>query len=186
MVCTWVFVTIPEVLDCCVRSSVFDPIFSLKLMPAKMDELTYLTADSPQDVGGSISTCKFVTKSRINLKQQNWSPNLCCPLFLVADLQSLRSIIISFIIIYSYHTWEETPVCTLDLIASMAEWLRAWDTLAMMKLWRREVVSLIPDRGTIVGWVFSPTRQLVRFSHLNMPSFQNSEFIWNVVLVGKQ
>ena len=35
--------------------------------------------------------------------------------------------------------------------ASMAEWLRAWDTLAMMKLWRREVVSSIPDRGTIVG-----------------------------------
>ena len=40
--------------------------------------------------------------------------------------------------------------------------------------------------GTIVGRVFSPTRQLVRFSHLNMPSFRNSEFIWNVVLVGKQ
>ena len=33
----------------------------------------------------------------------------------------------------------------------VAEWLRAWDTLAMMKLWRREVVSSIPDRGTIVG-----------------------------------
>ena len=38
-----------------------------------------------------------------------------------------------------------------------------------------------PDRG-----VFSPTRQLVRFSHLNMPSFQNSEFIWNIVPVGKR
>ena len=38
-----------------------------------------------------------------------------------------------------------------QLTASMAEWLRAWDTLAMMKLWRREVVSSIPDRGTIVG-----------------------------------
>ena len=37
-----------------------------------------------------------------------------------------------------------------DLI-TMAEWLRAWDTFAMMKLWRREVVSSIPDRGTIVG-----------------------------------
>ena len=67
-----------------------------------------------------------------------------------------------------------------------AEWLRVWDTVAMMKLWRREVVSSIPDRGTIVGWVFSPTWQLVRFSHLNMPSFQNSEFIWDMVLVGKQ
>ena len=35
--------------------------------------------------------------------------------------------------------------------ASMAKWVRAWDTLAMMKLWRWEVVSSIPDRGTIVG-----------------------------------
>ena len=34
---------------------------------------------------------------------------------------------------------------------SMAEWLSAWDTLAVMKLWRREVVSSIPDRGNIVG-----------------------------------
>ena len=46
-------------------------------------------------------------------------------------------------------------------------------------------MSSIPDRGTIVGRVFSPTGQLVRFSHLNMPFFKNSEFIWNVVLVGK-
>ena len=36
-------------------------------------------------------------------------------------------------------------------LASIAEWLRAWDTLARMKLRRREVVSSIPDRGTIVG-----------------------------------
>ena len=36
-------------------------------------------------------------------------------------------------------------------LSFMAEWLREWDTLAMMKLWRREVVSSIPDRGTIVG-----------------------------------
>ena len=68
----------------------------------------------------------------------------------------------------------------------MAEWLRAWDTLATMKLWRRDVVSSIPDRGPIEGWIFSPTRQLVRFSHLNVPFFQNSEFNWNVVPVGKQ
>ena len=33
---------------------------------------------------------------------------------------------------------------------------------------------------------YSPTRQLVRFSHLNVSFFQNSEFIWNVVLVRKQ
>ena len=70
--------------------------------------------------------------------------------------------------------------------ASMAEWLRASDTLAMMKLWRRDVGSSIPDRSTIVGRVFSPTGQLVRFPHSNMPFFQNSEFIWNILLVGKQ
>ena len=38
----------------------------------------------------------------------------------------------------------------------------------------------------IVERVFSATRQLVRFSHLNVPFFLNSEFIWNIVLVGKQ
>ena len=43
-----------------------------------------------------------------------------------------------------------------------------------------------PRLGPIVGRVFSPTRQLVRFSHLNMPSFQNSEFIWNIVPVRKR
>ena len=59
----------------------------------------------------------------------------------------------------------------------MAEWLRAWDTLAMMKLWRREVVSSIPDRSIRVGRVFSPTGLLVlRFSHPNMPFFPNSDF----------
>ena len=36
------------------------------------------------------------------------------------------------------------------------------------------------------GHYSSPTRQLVWFSHLNMTFFQNSEFIWNIVLVGKQ
>ena len=57
------------------------------------------------------------------------------------------------------------------------EWLRApLDTLAMM----------IPDRGTIVGRVVSPARQLVRFSHLNVHFLQNSEFIWNISPLGKQ
>ena len=41
----------------------------------------------------------------------------------------------------------------------------------------REVVSSIPDRGNLVGWVFLPTRWLVRFSHLNIPLLQNSELI---------
>ena len=33
----------------------------------------------------------------------------------------------------------------------MADWLRAWVTLATMKPWRHQVVSSIPDRGTIGG-----------------------------------
>ena len=65
-------------------------------------------------------------------------------------------------------------------MASMVEWLRAWDTLAMMKLWRREVVSSIPDRGTIPGNWYG----FLVFS--SVPFFQNSEFIWNIVTVGKQ
>ena len=63
--------------------------------------------------------------------------------------------------------------------------LRAWDTLVIMKLCRREVVSSIPDRCTKVGQVYSPTRQLIRFSHLNVTFFQNSEFIWKIVPLGK-
>ena len=43
--------------------------------------------------------------------------------------------------------WRREVVCS----APTAEWLRAWDTLAMMKLWRREVMSSSPDRGTILG-----------------------------------
>ena len=39
--------------------------------------------------------------------------------------------------------------------------------------------------GTIVGRVSSPTWQLVRLSQPNVPFFQNSEYIWNNVLVGK-
>ena len=77
----------------------------------------------------------------------------------------------------------ETPVspCTWDgKRQSVLEW--PLDQIIM----RWEVASVIPDRGTIVGWVFSPTRQLVRFSHLNVPFFLNSECIRNIVLVRKQ
>ena len=52
--------------------------------------------------------------------------------------------------VYNYN-YSYTNVRMSAATASMAEWLRAWGTLAMMKLWRREVVSSIPDRGTIVG-----------------------------------
>ena len=34
----------------------------------------------------------------------------------------------------------------------MAEWLRAWDTLAMMKLWRREVVSSASRAEWLRAW----------------------------------
>ena len=37
------------------------------------------------------------------------------------------------------------------LTASVAKWLRAWDTLTMFSYGVREVVSSIPDRGNIVG-----------------------------------
>ena len=67
-----------------------------------------------------------------------------------------------------YHCMQFDPNRT----ASVSEWLRAWDTLATMKLWGRGVMSLIPDRGIIVGRVFSPTSQLIRFSHLICPPFK--------------
>ena len=72
-------------------------------------------------------------------------------------------------------------------IASMAEWLRVWDTLAMLKLWSAGGREFDPRPGHYsIGRVFSPTRQLVCFSHLNsMPFFPNSEFIQNVVLAVK-
>ena len=38
----------------------------------------------------------------------------------------------------------------------MAEWLRAWVTLATMKLRRREVMRSIPDRGTIYLFKIEP------------------------------
>ena len=38
-------------------------------------------------------------------------------------------------------------------------------------------VSSDRDHGTIMGLIFSPIRQLVRFSHPKMPFFPNSEFI---------
>ena len=41
------------------------------------------------------------------------------------------------------------------MVRTTAEWV--WDTMAMMKLRRREVASSSPDRGTTVGQIFSPT-----------------------------
>ena len=43
-----------------------------------------------------------------------------------------------------------------------------------------------PRPGHYSRMSFIATRQLVRFSHPNVPFFQNSEFIWNVVPMGKQ
>ena len=56
----------------------------------------------------------------------------------------------------------------------------------MLKLRSAAGHELEPRPGHyVVGRVFSPTSQPVRFSHLNVPFFQNSEFIWNIVPVGK-
>ena len=41
----------------------------------------------------------------------------------------------------------------------------------------REVGGPNPGRGTVVGGVYHPIRQLVRFTPPNMPSIVNSKFI---------
>jgi len=41
------------------------------------------------------------------------------------------------------------------------------------------VRGLNPGCGTIVGGVFHPTRQVARFSLLNMPYNENCKFIYN-------
>ena len=53
----------------------------------------------------------------------------------------------------AWHTLATMKLWRREVVssASLAEWLRTWDTSATMKLRRREVVSLSPDRGTIVG-----------------------------------
>ena len=48
----------------------------------------------------------------------------------------------------------------------MAQWVRAWDFL-ICGHGVREVAGSNPGRGTIVGGVFNPTRQLARFSPPN-------------------
>ncbi len=67
-----------------------------------------------------------------------------------------------------------TSVC---LTASVAEWLRAWDTLTMFEATVCGRSWVQSPTGAKIVWVFHPTRWLVRFSHLNMPFLQNSEFI---------
>ena len=63
----------------------------------------------------------------------------------------------------------------------MAEWLRAWDILAMLKLWRRDVVSSASMAEWLRAWgtlaMLKLWRREVVRSHLNVPFFQNSEFI---------
>ena len=80
----------------------------------------------------------------------------------------------------------ERPKCTALTLSSRSESNRLRGRVVkgvvghLDHVWSygvREVVSSIPDRGNIAGWVFHPTRTLVRFSHLNMPFLQNSEFI---------
>ena len=47
---------------------------------------------------------------------------------------------------------------------AVAEWLALRTRWSCRRHGEREVVSSNPDRGTIVGWVFHPTRWLERFS----------------------
>ena len=44
----------------------------------------------------------------------------------------------------------------------MARWLRAWDSLAMLKLWSAGGGEFNPGRGIIVGW--DPTVQEAKAS----------------------
>ena len=73
--------------------------------------------------------------------------------------------------------------------ASVAEWLRAWDTLTMFRSLKLRCAGgreFNPRPGQYSRMSFHPTGWLVRFSHLNMPFLPNSEFILNIVLVGKR
>ena len=47
---------------------------------------------------------------------------------------------------------------------TVAEWLGRRTPWSCWRYGEREVVSSIPGRGNIVGWVFHPTRWLARFS----------------------
>ena len=76
-----------------------------------------------------------------------WSPSI----FLRASMFSIDV----FTCIYVFFT------------AAVTEWVRTWDTLTNDHVWSygvRVVVSSIPDRGNIVGWVVHPPWWLVRFS----------------------
>jgi len=58
----------------------------------------------------------------------------------------------------------------------MASWVRAWDFLTPgHDVW--EVRGSNPNCETIIGGVFHSTRQLARFSQLNMPYIVNSKFV---------
>ena len=73
-----------------------------------------------------------------------------------------RSFLLRSAVICTVHTsgiGASLPLYANSLLAttSMSELLRALDTLAMMKLWRREVACSIPDQRTTVGCLFSST-----------------------------
>ena len=55
-------------------------------------------------------------------------------------------------------------LCMSALTAAVAEWLGRMTPWSCWRYGEREVVSSIPGRGNIVGWVFHPTRWLERFS----------------------
>ena len=60
-------------------------------------------------------------------------------------------------------------------------------TVTMRPVISRITLAMLEDTGCVgggywmVGFFCSLSRQLVRFSHLNLPFFQNSEFVWNIV-----
>ena len=60
---------------------------------------------------------------------------------------SVSSVCINVLLISPGAEWLINCIDVL-LTVALAEWLRAWDTLTMFEA---TVVSLIPDRGNIVG-----------------------------------
>ena len=55
-----------------------------------------------------------------------------------------------------------------------SEWVRTWDFLTHGRA-VQEIGGSNSGRGTIAGGVFHPTRQLARFSPLNMQYIVNSK-----------
>ena len=100
----------------------------------------------------------IVKHTRIILQRENlrsdWTIDITCT---AVDTPSVSS-----------HTWmlftSGWRCCCFCLTAAVAEWLARRTPWSCWRHGVRKVVSSIPGRGNILGWVFHPTRWLERFS----------------------